>query len=57
MSRTRKDRDKQMKIVRNSFLKKVCQTYGDDFKGRRSRAFTGGQVRRKIKRLKDRDMI
>lgn len=57
MSRTRKDRNKQRKIIKNSFLTKVMETYSDDFKGRRSGAFTGGQVRRKIKRLKDRDVI
>lgn len=51
MSRTKKDRNHQRKIVKNSFLQKTCKTYGPDFKGSRKRTFTGGQIRKKLQRL------
>lgn len=56
MSRTKKDRNHQRKIVKNSFLQKTCKTYGSDFKSSRGRSFTGGQVRKKLQRLKDREI-
>lgn len=57
MSRTKKDRNHQRKIVKNSFLQKTCKTYGSDFKGSRKRSFTGGQVRKKLQRLKDKEIM
>lgn len=57
MSRTKKDRNHQRKIVKNSFLQKVCNIYGSDFKGNRTRTFTGGQVRKKIQKLNDKEII
>ena len=56
MSRTKKDRNHQRKIVKNAFLQKTCKTYGSDFKGSRKRIFTGGQVRKKLQRLKDKEI-
>lgn len=57
MGRTKKDRNHQRKIVKNSFLQKTCKTYGSDFKGSRKRTFTGGQIRKKLQRLKDKEII
>lgn len=56
MSRTYKDRGYRRKKVRNAFLQKICETYSDDFKGRRSRYYTKGQIRARLKR-KDKKII
>ncbi len=56
MSRTRKDRNKQWRIVKNSFLKKILHCYSEDIVGRRKDRKLSKLMRNKLKRLSDKEI-
>lgn len=57
MSRTRKDRNKQWRIVKNSLLKKILHCYSEDITGRRKDRKLSKLMRNKLKRLSDKEII
>ncbi len=57
MSRTRKDRNKQWRIVKKSFLKKILHCYSEDIVGRRKDRKLSKLMRNKLKRLSDKEII
>lgn len=50
MSRTRKDRNNQWRIVKNSLLKKILHCYSEDIVGRRKDKRLNGLVRARLKK-------
>lgn len=57
MSRTRKDRSKQWRYVKNSLLKKTLHCYSEDITGRKKDRKLSKLMRNKLKRLSNKEMI
>ena len=57
MSRTKKDRNNQRRIVKNSLLKKILNCYSEDIVGRRKNRKLSKKMRRRLKRLSDKEII
>ena len=50
MSRTRKDRNNQWRIIKNSLLKKTLNCYSEDVVGRRKDRTLNKKMRSRLKR-------
>ena len=57
MSRTRKDRNNQWRIVKNSLLKKILNLYSEDIVGKRKNRKLSKTMRNRLKRLSDKKII
>lgn len=57
MSRTRKDRNKQWRIIKNSLLKKTLHCYSEDIVGRKKDRKLSKLMRNRLKRLSNKEMI
>lgn len=57
MSRTRKDRHKQWRIVKNSLLKKTLHCYSEDIVGKRKDRKLSKLMRNRLKRLRNKEII
>ena len=56
MSRTRKDRNNQWRVVKNSLLKKTLHCYSEDIVGRRKDRTINKRLRNKLKRLNKKEI-
>lgn len=57
MSRTKKDRNKQYRIIKNSLLKKTLNCYSDEIVGRKKDRTLSRKMRSRLKRLSDKEII
>lgn len=57
MSRTRKDRNNQWRIVKNSLLKKILNLYSEDIVGKRKNRKLSKTMRNRLKRLSDKKIL
>lgn len=57
MSRTKKDRNKQYRIIKNSLLKKTLNCYSDEIVGRKKDRTLSRIMRSRLKRLSDKEII
>lgn len=57
MSRTKKDRNNQWRIIRNSLLKKTLHCYSEDIVGKRKDRKLSKLMRNRLKRLSDKEII
>lgn len=57
MSRTKKDRNNQRRIVKNSLLKKTLNCYSEDIVGRRKDRRLSRKMRSRLKRLSSKEII
>lgn len=56
MSRTRKDRNKQWRTVKNSLLKKILHCYSEDIVGRKKDRKLSKLMRNRLKRLSNNEI-
>lgn len=57
MSRTKKDRNNQWRIVKNSLLKKTLHCYSEDIVGKRKDRKLSKLMRNRLKKLSDKEII
>ena len=57
MSRTRKDRNNQWRIIKNSLLKKTLNCYSEDIVGRRKDKTLNKKMRSRLKRKAIKEII
>ena len=57
MSRTKKDRNKQWRIIKNSLLKKTLHCYSDEIVGRKKDRMLSRILRKRLKRLDNKEII
>lgn len=57
MSRTRKDRNKQWRIIKNSLLKKTLHCYSEDITRRKKDRKLSKLMRNRLKRLSNKEII
>lgn len=57
MSRTKKDRNNQWRIIKNSLLKKTLHCYSEDIVGKRKDRKLSKLMRNRLKRLSDKQII
>lgn len=57
MSRTRKDRNNQWRIIKKSLLKKTLHCYSEDIVGRRKDRKLSKLMRNRLKRLSNKEII
>lgn len=57
MSRTRKDRNNQYRIIKNSFLKKKLSCYSEDIIGRKKNRKLSRLVRKRLKKETYKEII
>lgn len=57
MSRTRKDRNNQWRVIKNSLIKKTLNCYSEDIVGRRKDRTLNKKMRSRLKRLSDKEII
>lgn len=57
MSRTKKDRNKQYRIIKNSLLKKTLNCYSDEIVGRKKDRTLSRILRKRLKRLDNKEII
>lgn len=50
MSKTRKDRNNQWRVVKNSLIKKICRCYSEDIVGKRKDRTINKKLRSRLKR-------
>lgn len=56
MSRTRKDRNKQWRYVKNSLLKKTLHCYSEDIVGRKKDRKLNRVLRRRLKKIDNKEI-
>ncbi len=57
MSGTRKDRNNQRRIVKNSLLIKTLKCYGEDIVGKRKDRTLNRKMRARLKRLSNKETL
>lgn len=57
MSRTRKDRNNQWRVVKNSLIKKNCHCYSEDIVGKRKDRTINKRLRNILKRQCEKEII
>ena len=57
MSRTKKDRNKQYRIIKNSLLKKTLNCYSDEIVGRKKDRTLSRILSKRLKRLDNKEII
>lgn len=57
MSRTKKDRNNQWRIIKNSLLKKTLHCYSEDIVSRRKDRKLSKLMRNRLKRLSNKEII
>lgn len=57
MSRTKKDRNKQYRIIKNSLLKKTLNCYSDEIVGRKKDRKLSRILRKRLKQLDNKEII
>lgn len=57
MSRTKKDRNNQWRVIKNSLIKKTLNCYSEDIVGRRKDRTLNKKMRSRLKRLSDKEII
>ena len=57
MSRTKKDRHNQRRIIKNSLLKKMLHCYSEEIVGKRKNRKLNRVLRKRLKRLDDKEIM
>lgn len=56
MSRTKKDKNSQRRVIKNSLLKKTLHCYSEEIVGKRKNRKLNKVLRKRLKRLDDKEM-
>ena len=56
MSRTKKDRNNQWRLIKNSLLKKTLHCYSEDIVGKRKDRKLNRVLRRRLKKMDDKEI-
>ncbi len=57
MSRTKKDRNNQRRMIKNSLLKKTLHCYSEDIVGKRKNRKLSRTLRKRLKRINRKEII